>query len=79
MLETQDPSQTSTYQQVIGILVGIVATLGAWIAKMKRDGTKQGTSPSDVRRLIREDREQEERWRELYRRLEYLERHLGAK
>jgi hypothetical protein len=79
VLETQDPSQTSTYQQVIAVLVSIVATLGAWIAKIKRDNQRGGTSPSDVRRLIREDREQEERWRELDRRLEYLERHLGAK
>lgn len=79
MLETQDPSQTSTYQQVIGILVGIVATLGAWIAKMKRDNQRGGTSPADVRRIIREDREAEERYRELERRLEYLERYLGAR
>ncbi len=60
-------------QQIIAGLIGIVATLLAWIGKLK-SRPPTGISEDRARKIIRQEIADEFRWREYGRRLDDLER-----
>lgn len=75
MLEQQQSTDPEWLQKIIASLVGVIAILVGWLAKLKRGiSAGPGISEKHARQLIRDEIAEEQRWMEFENRLSRLER-----